>query len=74
MKEKVVFLVQLGSEDGWLGMTREDNGLGVGRRVVEKLIVKFYKNLFTSKGPLREEHKDVIRRNVSARVPEEYWS
>ncbi|GAA0151838.1 hypothetical protein LIER_10467 [Lithospermum erythrorhizon] len=40
---------------------------------VEGVIVQFYKNFFRSKGPLKGEHKDIIRKTVTAIVPEEYW-
>ncbi|GAA0155974.1 hypothetical protein LIER_43338 [Lithospermum erythrorhizon] len=41
---------------------------------VEGVIVQFYNDLFTSKGSLREEHKAIIRRDVTARVREENWA
>ncbi|GAA0173753.1 hypothetical protein LIER_27304 [Lithospermum erythrorhizon] len=41
---------------------------------VEGVIVQFYKDLFTSKGPLSKVQKDVIRRTVTARVPVEDWA
>ncbi|GAA0157327.1 hypothetical protein LIER_38438 [Lithospermum erythrorhizon] len=40
---------------------------------VEGVIVQFYKDRFRSKGPLKEEDREIIRRTVTARVPEEYW-
>ncbi|GAA0162401.1 hypothetical protein LIER_18504 [Lithospermum erythrorhizon] len=41
---------------------------------VEELIVQFYKDLFTSKGSMKEEHRDIIKRTVTARVPKQYWN
>ncbi|GAA0183767.1 hypothetical protein LIER_31121 [Lithospermum erythrorhizon] len=41
---------------------------------VEEVIVQFYRDLFTSKGSMKEEHRGIIKRTVTARVPEEYWN
>ncbi|GAA0185214.1 hypothetical protein LIER_32502 [Lithospermum erythrorhizon] len=41
---------------------------------VEGVIVQFYKDLFTSKGPLSKEQADVIRRTITTRVPVEDWA